>query len=194
MKGCIQHHFLNFESQGSTLRILKVEPLNSKSGAGFTLIETLVYLGLFALVMGGIVTSAYFLFELSDRNTTRAMLEQEQQFLIDKIEFALSNAQSVDEPGARNSGASLHMTYFDSSVAQFCLVGSTLMYAHGAGNCAAGTPLNGANVAISNLVFVHTYAGGENPESVETGFTISTKTPEGGTISLTASTTVFLHR
>ena len=60
--------------------------VSGKSGAGFTLIEVLVYLALFGLIMSGAVVSAYQMFEASGRNQTRAMIQEEGDFIVAKID------------------------------------------------------------------------------------------------------------
>jgi type II secretory pathway pseudopilin PulG len=162
---------------------------------GFTLIEALVYIGLFTIVVGGLITASYGFFESLDRNQTRAMLQAEQDFIIAKIDWALDGAQSVTVP----SSSSVSVTKWDTSIGnpvQICAAGSAVRILLGVGTCStAGQMLTNTNVTISNLVFIRTVAAGINaPESVEAGFTISAKTPTGATISQTASTTRYLHK
>ncbi len=153
---------------------------------GFTLIETLVYLALFSIIIGGLIAASYMLFETSDRNQTKAMMQEEENFLIAKINWALSGASSVSVPSANSSGSTLTVTKYDGTSFTINRSGTDLIMNF--------TPLNNTNVAISKLVFIHTYAGGTNPESVEAGFTISAQTPTGGTIFETASTTSYVRK
>ncbi len=149
---------------------------------GFTLIETLVYLALFALIIGGLVVAAYMLFETSDRNQTKAMMQEEENFLLGKINWTLSGASSVSVPVAH----SLLVTKYDGTIVTITASDGTMKL--------NGTPLNNSNVTVSNLVFIRTYAGGTNPESIEAGFTASARTPTGIIISEIASTTRYLRK
>lgn len=63
---------------------------------GVTLIETLIYIALFALLIGGGVSSAYVLIESSDRIGVHAMLEEEGNFLLAKINWALDAGMAVE--------------------------------------------------------------------------------------------------
>jgi len=153
---------------------------------GFTLIETLVYLALFTLIIGGFVASAYMLFQTSDRNQTKAMMQDEANFLIGKINLALSGARSVTKPLIIAPAT----TASDSTLE---VPGFTL-FRSGDDMQLNGRALNNTNVVISRLVFIRTYAGGTNPDSVEAGFTISATTPTGSTISQTASTTRYIRK
>ena len=153
---------------------------------GFTLIETLVYLALFALIIGGMVVAAYALFESSDRNQTKAMLQEEKAYLMGKIEWALSDVKVVSVPTASASGPTLTLTKYDGTTVTVTSSGTKVLF--------NTTVLNNTNTTISNLVFIHTYGGTINPESLEVGFTITAKTPTGADISQRASTTIYFRK
>ncbi len=63
---------------------------------GVTLIETLIYIALFALLIGGGVSSAYSLIESSDRIGVHAMVEEEGNFLLAKINWAFETGMNVE--------------------------------------------------------------------------------------------------
>lgn len=162
---------------------------------GFTLIEALIYIGLFTIVVGGLITASYGFFESLDRNQTRAILQAEQDFLIAKIDWALDGAQSVSVP----SSSRVSVTKWDVSAGdpiQVCAAGTDVRILRGAGTCStAGAILNNTNVTVSNLTFIRTALAGINaPESIEAGFTITARTPTGATLSQVASTTRYLHK
>jgi len=155
---------------------------------GFTLIETLVYLALFTIIIGGFVASSYILFETSDRNQAKAMMQEEENFLVGKINWVLSgvNPSYAIAPSVGAPGPTLAVTKYDGSTPTIIRLGSTMQF--------DGNTLNNSNVTISHLVFIHTYAGGTNPESIEAGFTISAKTSSGATVSERASTTRYIRK
>lgn len=162
---------------------------------GFTLIEALVYIGLFTIVVGGLITASYGFFESLDRNETRAMMQAEQDFILAKIDWALDGASAVSVP----SSSSVSITKWDTSVGnpvQICAAGTDVRILRGAGTCSsAGSVLNNSNVTITDLTFIRTVAAGINaPESVEAGFTITATMPNSASISQTASTTRYLHK
>ncbi|MBI5470120.1 prepilin-type N-terminal cleavage/methylation domain-containing protein [Candidatus Kaiserbacteria bacterium] len=160
--------------------------MTSRYSAGITLIETLVYLALFTIVIGGLLASAYAFFESGGRNQTKAMMQLEQDFLASKINWALDGAESVAVPSA----ARLSVTMRDASEGnpvQICLAGSDMRLSVGGVTCASAETLNNSNVRISNLVFIRTQA------RLEVGFIISATTSNGMIISQTASTTRYLY-
>ncbi len=66
-----------------------------RQNSGFTFVETLVYLGLFGLIMGGALSSVYVLMESGARNQAGMTLENEAEFLQNKINWALTGADSA---------------------------------------------------------------------------------------------------
>ncbi len=153
---------------------------------GFTLIETLVYLALFGIMVGGFVVSAYGMFESSDRNLAKAMLQQEKNFAMGTVQWALSGAQTVSVPAVGASAGTLTLTKYGGTVVSIMESSGVVLV--------NGNPITNSNVVISNLVFIHTHPGGTNPESVEAGFTISARTPDGKIIAQTASTTRYIRK
>lgn len=149
---------------------------------GFTLIETLVYLGLFALIIGGLVSASYMLFETSDRNQTKAMMQEEGNYIMAKVVRALDNASSA---AVSLGGSALTIAKYDSSSVVVDISGTDVRL--------DGAVLNNANVAVDTLLFIHS-GGGASPESIEIGLTVSAKTPAGATIIQSASTTRYIRK
>jgi len=165
-----------------------------KRQCGFTLIETLVYLGLFALVMTGIVAAAYSMLELSGRTQARGTLTAEGNFLLGKINWGLSGASGVNPPASGSSGNTLTFTKAGSSLS-FAFSGGNLTLQRGANPVAT---LNNSNVTVAvtppaTSIFSHT-GSGVNPESVTASFTLSITTPNGASLSQDFSTTKYLRK
>src|SRR5438105_3614795 len=97
-----------------------------QNSTGFTLIETLVYLALFALMIGGIVAASFLLFESSDRNSEKARLQEEKNFIVGKIDWALSGAKTVASPSAGASGSTLTATKYDGTSNTISIAGSNV--------------------------------------------------------------------
>ena len=149
---------------------------------GFTLIETLVYLALFALMVGGIVACAYVLFASSDRNQTVAMLEEEKNFITSKIQWILGSAHTIQSPSAGSSGLMLVAELFDGTERTIGLADGNIEL--------DGTSLNNSNTIIENLIFIHSNTG--NAERIEAGFRITAKTGGGAGVTRIASTTWYV--
>jgi len=188
---------INKQSGFTPSEVLKetfdAEKIKEKLQTGFTLIEVLVYLVLFAILMTGSVAAAYSLFESSDRNQTKVTVQEEGDFLLAKISWALSGVQAVNSPPIGGSGSMLSVNKWDSATGAVVvyLNGSDLYFSQG-GNPAL--PLNNSGTAVKNLVFTHNFGGGVNPESVRASFEIDATTPNGMTVTQEFSTTKFIRK
>lgn len=161
--------------------------------AGFTLIEILVYLVLFAILMSGAVAAAYTLFEATDRNQTKVMVQEEGDFFLAKINWALTGTQGINAPLIGASGSILSVNKWDPAVGAIAinLDGTNLEISR---NGLLATALNSPYIQVKDLVFTHNFGGGVNPESVQASFKIDALTPNGMTITQQFSTTKFLRK
>ena len=137
--------------------------------------------------MTGIIASVYMLFESSDRNQSKAMLQEEKEYLLGKINWAMSGMKIVV---VGLPPTSVNIVKYDGTLVTLDLSGSDMTFA----TSSLPVVLNNTNVKVTKLVFIHTYAGVSNPESLEAGFTISAITPTGSTITQTASTTRYVRK
>ncbi len=174
----------------------KYNALNNvnKNQAGFTLIETIIYIGLYGLIIGGVVIAAYSVFESIARNQTKAMAEQEGTFIIGKIDWALTGATAV------NVSVTQQQLYINRDGLlptdnPLTFDGSGGLMRLSRGNAPAQV-LNNTNVTITNPVFIHTITSsdGVTPESIRASFTIIVRTPNGQQFSEDFSTTKYLRK
>lgn len=145
--------------------------------SGFTIIETLIYLALYAIMITGIVAAAYLLFASGDRNQSKAELQEEKNFIVAKINFAMSGAKV-----AAAAGTSLTIQKYDLSTVVISASGGNILY--------NGDRLNNSDTTVSNVSFVT----GSNPDYLEAGFKINGTTSNGQTISQWATTTSYIRK
>ncbi|MDP3741157.1 MAG: prepilin-type N-terminal cleavage/methylation domain-containing protein [bacterium] len=116
---------------------------------GFTLIETLIYLALFSIIIGGVLVSAYQIIQASTQSQENALVQEEGHFLVAKINWALTGAQTISVPTAGTSSPTdLNVTKFDSSNPVFLVNADQLLL--------NGAILNSNSVKIENVNFTHT--------------------------------------
>jgi len=126
---------------------------------GFTLIETLLYLALFAIVIGGGMIAAYNIIEATSSNTNHVILQEEANFLLRKIDWALTGAKTVNP-----SGTNLTITKYDGTSVAFSYNSTTKTLQLNS------TPLNSSNISLTGLTFTPTSPG----TGVTTRFTLTT--------------------
>jgi type II secretory pathway pseudopilin PulG len=162
---------------------------------GFTLIEALIYIGLYTIVIGGALTGAYSLFESSAHNTTKALIEEEGSFLIGKIDWVLSNTKSISNPAApvypavQTVGPSLLIQRFDGSTATIGSTNGSVLL--------DSIVLNNPSVSVNGtLLFTRTRGSsdGINPDSIEASFTLYATTTSGFASSQKFTTSKFLRK
>ena len=135
---------------------------------GFTLIEVIMYTGLFSILMGGSVVAAYQLMQGGARNQLLAETQEEGTFINRKINWALTGASAVSVAG----GNTLTITRPDLGAQSPLVVagvgGTVTLMRSGS----AAEVLNSAALTVQNVSFAVTPASFGRPTEVDVSFTI----------------------
>ena len=121
---------------------------------GITIVETILYVGLLAIIMAGLMT---FLVNLVRREAkVSAMIEANQtgRFALEKINSVIRNSKDATSPTDGTSGSSLSLTMPDSNLSPtvFQVTSGVLTMKQGAN---AAIPLTSSGVTVSNLTFTN---------------------------------------
>ncbi len=128
-----------------------MEILNKKN-SGFTLIETLMYSAIVTGFLTFALTISYQLIDSSDRSTDLVELNENQQFVTEKIGWALSNVSAINTPASGVTSATL-------SVNRLSYSGNPIVISLSGGIVYISTsslpavPLTNSRVTISGLIF-----------------------------------------
>lgn len=147
---------------------------------GFTLIETIIYVGLFALLIGGGLLVTYQILQGSAQVNDKATVQGEQSFVLRKIDWALSGASSVSVP----SQTTLTVTRYDSNTVDFRLSAGVIEMRESAVG-ATYIPITTSNVTVNGLTFTYIAPIGTGPAGVTASTTIN---------GLDASTTKYIRK
>ncbi len=100
--------------------------LNKNSG--FTLVETIIYIALFGIIMGGAVVTTYQLMIGSNDIGYRTEIDQEASFLLAKIDWALTGAKAtaITVPGPTTLTITTPAITFELNGTNLTLNGETL--------------------------------------------------------------------
>lgn len=167
--------FNNFISKNNNKTKLKSL---DESGAGFTLIESLIYIALFTIVIGGGMVAVYNIIEATNANTNHVILQEEANFLFRKIDWALTGATSITIPSAgsltsnklevvKNSTSiaiETNLTNLNCPINYLCLKRDPF----------SPVQLNSSSLYISGLLFTRTLAANGKPDSIKTNFSLIT--------------------
>lgn len=156
---------------------------------GFTLIEVLVYLALFAVILGGVTASVFGIVSGSNRNQARIIIQQEGEFLMGKINWALSGASSL----VVNSATQITVNKFNygSNPVIFDLNTNKFRIKQGSNLV---TDLNSDRVRVTGLTFSDIPAQGAKPQGLKTVFTLESLTADGILVNQVFETTKYLRK
>ena len=140
--------------------------MTTRKNHGFTLMEVIIYIGLFALLMGGALVATYQLLEGGGRNQAAVSIQEEGTFIYRKINWALSGATDA----SINGTSTLIVQRPDLGQASplvFDVNGTNIRLTRGNNS---STVLNRSSSPVSNVVF--TVSNTDNATSVTANFEI----------------------
>lgn len=131
--------------------------------AGFTLIEAVIYIALFAVIIGGVVGVAYQIIQSSAVAQEQALVYEEANFLLAKINWALlSGDKKICQPAVGNSSSDLDLRpdcALPDDQTVFASSGTDLSIKVGGGPVET---LNSGSVKVENVEFKqNSSAGGQ---------------------------------
>lgn len=125
-----------------------------RSGAGFTLIETVIYIALLGIMLGGGMIGVYNILEGSGRTRQAMYREQEGYFITRKINSILSETDTIYEP-APNTSSTVLRVHTPGGDVRIELFGNQVTLQRGLG---ATTTLNDTLIPAANLSFTENSA------------------------------------
>lgn len=141
------------------------------------MIETLIYASLISVIIGFSLAVTYQIIDSSEKLNKKILIEEEANFLLRKIEWALTGLETINSPlsGATSSILSVNKINFSSNPLVFDLNLNNLRMKRG---LAAPVILNNENLVVSNLIFEHLAMDGNKPAGVKTNFKINERAYE----------------
>ena len=141
------------------------------------MIETLIYASLISVIIGFSLAVTYQIIDSSEKLNKKILIEEEANFLLRKIEWALTGLETINSPlsGATGSILSVNKINFSSNPLVFDLNLNNLRMKRG---LAAPVILNNENLVVSNLIFEHLAMDGNKPAGVKTNFKINERAYE----------------
>jgi type II secretory pathway pseudopilin PulG len=157
----------------------------NKNIAGFTLIETIIYIGLFGIIFSGIFSSMYPIFTNASRLTSHVAAEGETAFIIAKINYALKasitdSQSSITSPAENTNGHSLILSHHgdvkfifaENETNDYCIAPLTCHTLTLKENeSGQALPLNTQRVTIENFTVTHVAPSGGMPRYLDITFT-----------------------
>lgn len=157
----------------------------TKHTAGFTLIETMVYLGLFSIIIGGGLVTTYQIIQSSQSVQNKILLQEEGNFLLAKINWTLTGIKTINQVTA----TTLSVTKYDSLIVNplTLSLNQTDLQSNRTGS---NLNLNASNITITSLQFTHLT---QPTEGVKVQFTLTSKADSGQSYSQNFETVKYLR-
>jgi type II secretory pathway pseudopilin PulG len=137
--------------------------------SGFTLIETLVYMGLLAFIMGSMLIVVYQIIESNSKSQVKIDVREEGNFLMEKLEGGMNGASLINVIGVNTLSI-----IRPSGNITFTFSGQALNIKRGSGTMVA---LNSANIVLSSSSFKYMHSTTSTaPDEVTANFTLTEQT------------------
>ncbi len=143
---------------------------DSHRSHGFTLLETLIYAILISFTIGGSLVAVYNLINSSDSLNQMTIIEEEANFALKKIEWALTGLPTVQIPAVGSSGNQLRLDNHSLAITfDLDTATNSLRINDGSGV----EPLTSSRVMITNLNFTNIAPNGDTPGAIRTSFDLT---------------------
>ena len=161
-----------------------------KRNGGFTLIETLLYLGLLGIFMGGVLVAAFAIIETSGRNQTQITMQEEVGFMLGKLHWLLADAQNITVTG---QPPEVEGNRYGGTSNPFVISAQAghLRLQEGAG---LALDLNSDDVRVVSADFQDIPKVGTRPEGVTATVMVQSKTSSGAVIEQKYQVTEYLQK
>ena len=160
-----------------------------KDNKGFTLVEILLYMGIFSILIVVLFQLLSSIFDVQLESQSTSSVTRDSRFILNRFSYDINQAKTIVSPislGSQN--ASLQFTK-DSTTYTYSLVNGNLTLA----NSSLGTTdeLNSVNTTVSNLSFLRLSDTNRDNDTVSISFTLTSKIiKRGGATSANFTTTV----
>ncbi len=143
----------------------------------FTLIEVLIYTGLFSLIILSLFFGLMSTTLAIERSKARALLELEGGFLDTKLAYEIDHAHSIGGTDTR-----LVLVGKDGNETNIYAADDALLFVRGSTH---PLPVSSGQVRVADFMAVHRGQRGDrtDPEQVTVSFTISTRDSRGSLVS-----------
>ncbi len=130
-------------------------PYTLKPSRGFTLLETVIYTGVFSIVVAAFMLIIINVISANERLTHNNRLTDDKQFVIQKFDWVLQNVSAINSPAANTSGATLSVNKlnFGNNPVVLDAPSGAMRIAYNAGSPIL---LTSGGISVSNLQFTHT--------------------------------------
>lgn len=144
----------------------------SQRNFGFSLIELLVYIGIFGMVLSALIPFAWSVIQAGEKNMVIEEVNTNARYISERIKLEIRNSTGINS--ATGSSLSLSTSTPLTNPTVIDLSAGNIRITQGANPAAV---LNSSNSAISSLNFVSYSSGDNKTKNVQFSFTLTGNFP-----------------
>ncbi|MDO8537148.1 MAG: type II secretion system protein [bacterium] len=161
---------------------------------GFTLIETVIYIGLFSIITSFVLVVFYQIIGGQNQQRNRVEVDSEANFMMQKMMWGIMGATAINQPALNATSATLSVTKYNYAQ-------NPIVFDIGSRNLritkASGTPvfLGSSRIYVNQLIFEHLPQVQSAPEAVKITMQVVTSDIERPVVaSTTLTNTIYLRK
>lgn len=163
-----------------------MKKIKKSKESGFSLIELLLYMGLFSIFLITLTQIFSSALELKLESESTSTVQQDSRYILERLSYDINRADSITTPAAIGTQGQLLSLVISGQTYSYTLNGNNFTLTNPSGTF----QLNGFNTRVTNLSFLRVgNSGGKN--SIQISYTINSLTIQNkGTETKTIQTTL----
>lgn len=157
---------------------------------GFTLVELIIYMGLFSILLTVVTTLFTFVIDLQIETEANTSIEEDGKYIINRMKYDIEHATTITTPATRSTQTSTLQTTINGVPYLYSLNGSNNIQL---GINGTTYQLNGYNTTVTDLSF-RRIGNATGHDTVQITFTLHSRVLKSGVPEVkTIQTTVGLR-
>lgn len=128
--------------------LLGLKKFNSQCRSGFTLVEMLIYMGLFVILLGVFIQLFSSLISTQLNSQGSSGVSEDTKYILSRLAYDIGRSQNIISPLQGVSSSSVELV-INGSIYTYASSSGNLILSNNSGN----SQLNGSDTTVSNLSF-----------------------------------------
>jgi type II secretory pathway pseudopilin PulG len=161
------------------LKNLKIKIKNSDKA--FTLIELLLFMGIFSILMITMLELLTSIFDVQLESQSTAAVSRDAGFILSRLTYDVNSSTGILTPVTGSQSATLILTK-GTDIFTYSLIGSNLTLKDG--DLGTTEQLNSIETSVTNLNFLRLSATGSAESTITVSFTLKSNTVRRGGVQI----------
>ncbi len=158
---------------------LKLKIKNSEKG--FTLVELLIFMGIFSILMITMLELMTSIFDVQLESQSTSSVTRDSGFILNRLSYDVLGSTGITTPVPGSQSATLVLTK-GTTTYTYSLSGGNLMFTDS--SLGTSDQLNSIDTTVSNLNFLRLSSSGSARSTITASFTLTSKTVRRGGVQV----------